>query len=180
MAIAAVALAVTGTLLGSVAYEALRDDSSVVVRQGASTGLGDFRAAYAAEFETTLIGSLQIDPGYVRVEVPVETDPPRFQSWALQDGSFSSAGQVRGGRPDVVDLAEIDVDAVDEALERGVEELGVPGVSTVTTIISATGTGSHERITLVLRNEFEETARLVTDFAGRELSRQPFVGPGEG
>lgn len=180
VAIAALALAVSGTLVGGVVYEAVRDDSSVVAEQRLTSGLGDFRTEYEAEFGTTTVGDLQIDPGYVRVAEPVEDDPPRFQGWAFQNGSFSEVGGVRGGPPGVVDLALVDVAAVEATLNDAVAELGVPEASKVTTIISPPGAGQEQRITLLISNDFAESARLTTDFAGQELTRQPFVEPGEG
>ncbi len=178
VAVVALVLTLSGTLAGGAVYEAVRDAPSVVAEQQVTSGLGEFRTAYEAEFDTTTVGGLQIDPGYVRFQVPVEDDPPRFQDWTLQDDSFASTGRIRGGRPGVVDLAQIDVGAVEETLRRGVAELGVADASAVTTIISP-DTGSEGRITLVISNEFRESARVTTDFNGRELSRQPFVEPGE-
>lgn len=181
VALAAVVLVVGSVWVGTAVHEPAREDSSVVVPRGVTSGIGDFRAAYEDEFGTTTVGNVQIDPGYAHVAVPVEDDPPRFQEYAFQNGSFSETrGGVRGGRAGVVDLALIDVDAVEAALADAVAELGVTGANEVTTIIQPQGSDTGERITLVISNEFDESARLTTDFAGRELRRQPFVEPGEG
>lgn len=180
VAVAALVLAVSGSLVGGVVHEVVRDDSSAVSQPRMSSGLGEFRTQYEAEFDTTRVGELQIDPDYVRVQVPVEDEPPRFQAWALQNGSFSDVGGVRGGRAGVVDLALVDISAVEATLNDAVDELGVPDASKVTTIVSPPRSGEEERITLVISNDFSESARLSTDLAGRELTRQPFVERGEG
>lgn len=179
--LAALVLVTSGAWAGVEIYEAVRDEPAVVIQERLTTGLGDFRAAYEAEFGMTTVGNLQIDPGYVQVAVPVEEDPPRFQRYAFQNGSFQElGGGVRGGRAGVVDLALVDVDAVEAALDVAVAELGVPEASEVTTIIQPQGTGDDERVTLVVSNQFDESARLTIDFSGQELRRQPFVEPGEG
>lgn len=189
VAIAGAALVVLGGSGAAVILDAVRGDSAVVAQQQVTTGLAEFREAYETEFGTTLVSRVQLDRGdddvrgdYVQVDQPVAFDPPRVQEWGWRGSSFSAVGDVRGATYGVVDLAEVDVDAVEAALRRGVAELGLPEASKVTTIIAPrlTGEDGEERITLVLRNDFEEEARLTTDFAGRELDRTPFVDPKEG
>lgn len=172
--------------VGLVVYDAVRDpgqDASTVSEQGLSSGLGELREAFEAEFGTTVVGRLQIDPGLARVQVLVETDPPRFQEWLWQDGSFAQQGATRGGQPGTVDLADVDVAAVEATLRSVATGLGVEDVSRVTTIIwprtPAQTSDGGERISFALRNDFGETARLTTDLDGRELSRDRFVSPQE-
>lgn len=180
--------------VGLVVHDAVRDDGQdagppgvTVSEQGLSSGLGDLRAAYEAEFDTTtVVGRLQIDPGLARVQVPVEADPPRFQEWIWQDGSFVRQGSIRGGQRGTLDLADVDVAAVDATLRGAATGLGVEDVSRVTTIIWPTSPGAgvdggdgERRISFVLRNDFGETARLTTDLDGRELDRDPFIAPEE-
>ena len=170
----ALVLAATGVVGGAIARLVMPADSSPAVVDRLNSGLADFREAYASEFDTTVGGNLQIDPDHVRFEVLVETEPPRSQAWSWQDGTFAEVGSVRSTASGVVDLDDIDVPAIDEALRGAIPGLGVPDVSHVTTIIRPTPGVEEAQVTLMVRNAFEETARLVLDLDGEEISRQSF------
>lgn len=182
LAVAGGLLAVTAGTVGLVLQEAGSDNPVAVTEQPVTTGLADFRDAYEAEFGTTEVAWVQINPTHAMVREPVHSDPPRYQEWLWQDGAFNPQGTPRGGRPGVVDLAEIDVDAVEATLRRVEHELGVEDVSEVVTLIAPTvvvGAVEEQRITLVLSNDFEESARITTDLDGREIRRTPFDDPRE-
>lgn len=143
-----------------------------------SSGLAELRDAVEDEFDTTEISALQIDPDYARLEVMVETDPPRTQVWAWQDGSFTEVGTPTGSSLGVFDLDDVDVAAVDETLGDALDELGVPDPSEVTTVIRPVAWSDQLRVSLIVRNDYQEEARLVLDFDGDEISRVPFEDPG--
>lgn len=177
--ICALLLAGTGVIGGAIIQDVTVDEVTVVDERVLSSGLGEFRDAFEDEFDTTVISNLQIDPDYVRFEVLVTTDPPRSQVWAWQDDSFSKVGPVSGTRAGVVDLADIDAAAVDAALRSAVPELRVEDPSEVITIIRPDPGDAAPQITLLVRNDFEETGRLVVGPEGEELRREPFTEPGE-
>lgn len=177
----AVAIVLTMVVIGSLVWMVrnIAEDADGST-SGLTSGLDDFREAYEQEFLATEVSALQIDSDYVRFEVLVESDPPRSQVWAWQDGSFDEVGGVSGTVPGVVDLAEIDVDAVDDALDAALPDLGVSDPSQVTTIIRPAAGSDRQQVTLVVRNEFDESGRLVLDLDGAEIRREPFEEPGQG
>ncbi len=181
VAVGAAAAALVCGLGAAVVLEQTRSDDVVVAvgEERHSSGLEKFRAAYARQFGATDIGWVQIDDDYATFEQPVEADLPRFQRWRWEDGSFRRVGSVHGGSPGTLDLAEIDVAAVDHVVRTSVETLQVEDVSSVTTVLSPQPDGA-ERITLILRNDYMEQARVTTDFSGRVLTQTPFGEREEG
>lgn len=176
--VAAVAVLLVGGLghaLTRADEDSPRDDRSQQHQpRSLSTGLAEFRSSYEAEFDTTHVGAVQLDPGYARVEQPVESDPPRFQAWSFDGDQFSRQGRVAGGAPGTIDLAEVDVEAVEATVEQGIAGLGLEDPSRVTVVLAPSTAAAPARIWISIRNEFGEVASLSTDLEGHEVSRRAF------
>lgn len=137
-----------------------------------------FREAFEGEFGTTITGTVQLDDEVVRVEVPDVGSAGRARVWYLQNGAFNDYDQYATNPGLPVDLAAIDVKAAQRSLDVAFAELGVEEPDDVTIMIWHNATVDAPRISYVVRNRYQESGRLSTDFAGNELRREPFEAPG--
>lgn len=180
--------AVTGTLLlatfvGVVVVEAREDraerialEERAAVPSATAEGFEVFCEDYEQEFGTTLVGSVRLDDDHSTVEVPIEGQDRRYQQWSREGATFRDTSRRSSGQPPI-DLAQVDTGALAENLEVARRELGVPDPDRSTLLVDIGPHDPEPRISIQVRNAFQESAWLVTDLAGNELHRRPFEIP---
>lgn len=180
VAVAAAVLVVVGG--GVVATQVGSDDDAVVravpehVVPATAEGLAELIADQEEELGTTRSYLVSLQHEMSSVRVPTDDGRSRFQEWRPEeDGSFTPRDEVRGaGDYREFDLADVDIDALADTIDRAWAELEVPDPTDTTLVIQHGEFDDGPRISITVSNEFGEHGYVVTDLAGRELQRREF------
>lgn len=129
-----------------------------------------------AEFGTTKSYGVNLQAQLSTVAVPTDDGRARFQMWKpLPDGGFESSGEITGAGDQIeFDLADVDLDALDQQIESAWTTLEVPDPTHATVVIHHWDQHDEPRISINVTNEYEEYGYVVTDLAGKVIEHRPF------
>lgn len=138
-------------------------------------GVAGLIADQKAEFGTTKSYGVNLQRELSMVEVPTQDGRARYQQWTVAGGDFEKNGEVTGAGDHIeFDLAEVDLKALEQQIDRAWKTLGVPEPTHATLVIQHWDQDDEPRISINVTNKYEEYGYVVTDLGGRVIEERPF------
>src|SRR5690606_19845427 len=157
-------VAIAGVLLvaiggGVVVAEMTGGSDSVVAVETPSyvpataDGVAGLIADQEAEFGTTRSYGVNLQRELSTVAVPTQDGRARYQQWTVDDGDFEESGEVTGAGDQIeFDLADVDLDELDQQIENAWTDLEVPDPTHATLVIQHWDQYDEPRITINVTN----------------------------
>ncbi|KQZ70279.1 DUF1707 domain-containing protein [Nocardioides sp. Root151] len=161
-----------------------------------ATALEALVADVEDDLGTTEVLAVETHGTYADVLVPTDEGRGRFDRYSYDPGADDTLTESTGGRvgtadPELVDLADVDLDRLLENVEEAGSDLGVDGAQEFTVTIASGDWGSSltyapefegkelpPHVEISVSNDYMESGRLVTDLSGAKvLLRAPFAAP---
>lgn len=150
-------------------------DGSSIGYQLSARDVRTFLRRYETRFGTDEAYEVRFHATRVNVQVPT-SGGARSEDWTW-DGEWRRVAQAQaaGGAADLVDLGDLDVDALFDNADVATSDLGVVDAELNRVDVAPTPDG-RGLVTLQVRNGFAHTARLETTLDGSRLRDVPYDG----
>lgn len=139
-------------------------------------GIALFRDNYRAKFGDTMADQVLLYPGYASIDRQSASRTTLYENWDYR-GGFAKSGESlsRSSNTVAVDLATLDIDAMERLITMAVNDLGVEN-GRVSHIAFDFGHSSRARpsVSIYIENDFKEYANLEATPSGEILRQSPF------
>lgn len=138
--------------------------------------VSDLLVDYQSKFDTTRSYGIIVMRDWTRVLVPTEDGRARYEEWTLvTDGTFEQTGTRGADDLKEFDLADVDVDALTATIKAARSDLGVEDPRRTDVVIDHRAPQMAPEVSVSVANKYEESAYVVTDLAGKVMTREPYV-----